>query len=476
MTDTVAPTNGSRNGSKPRPKRGGRKTAVGEYKHKRTGIDVALGLLTPIVGQEFLDKYNLRDPLNRTLRYGVKTMFSTVGATTRQFKRVQGLRGGPTRLGANGAKGRGYYDLTPDDDQKLIVETVEEFAEEILRPAAHDADEATTYPADLLAKAAELGITAVNVPEDFDGIAEHRSSVTNVLVAEALAYGDMGLALPILAPAGVAAALTHWGSAGQQATYLKEFAGENVPQACVAIAEPQPLFDPTALKTTAVRTPSGYRLDGVKSLVPAAANAELFVVAAQLNGKPALFIVESSSTGLTVKADPSMGIRAAALGHVELDHVSVPVTARLGEDPDRPGATDDDYSEAIALSRLGWAALAVGTSHAVLDYVIPYVKEREAFGEPIARRQSVAFMCANIAIELDGLRLITWRGAARAEQGLPFTREAALAKRLAADKGMQIGLDGVQLLGGHGYTKEHPVERWYRDLRAIGVAEGVVVI
>jgi alkylation response protein AidB-like acyl-CoA dehydrogenase len=296
--------------------------------------------------------------------------------------------------------------------------------------------------------------------------------VTNVLVAEALAYGDMGLALPILAPAGVAAALTHWGSADQQATYLKEFSGENVPQACVAIAEPHPLFDPTALKTTAVRTPSGYRLDGVKSLVPATANAELFVVAAQLNGKPALFIVESSSTGLTVKPDPSMGIRAAALGRVELDNVSVPVAGRLGEDD----ASDADYSEAIALSRLGWAALAVGTSHAVLDYVVPYVKEREAFGEPIAHRQSVAFMCANIAIELDGLRLITWRGAARAEQGLPFTREAALAKRLGADKGMQIGLDGVQLLGGHGYTKEHPVERWYRDLRAIGVAEGVVVI
>ncbi len=115
-------------------------------------------------------------------------------------------------------------------------------------------------------------------------------------------------------------------------------------------------------------------------------------------------------------------------------------------------------------------------SHAVLDYVIPYVKEREAFGEPIAHRQAVAFMCANIAIELDGLRLITWRGAARADQGLPFAREAALAKRLGTDKGMQIGLDGVQLLGGHGYTKEHPVERWYRDLRAIGVAEGVVVL
>ncbi|MCV7099455.1 acyl-CoA dehydrogenase family protein [Mycobacterium palustre] len=469
MTDTASGSKQTSPSTRSRFKRRGRNTGVGLQPHKRTGIDITLALLTPFVGQEFLDKYHLRDPLNRGLRYGTKTIFSTAGAASRQFKRVQSLRGGPTRLKSSG---KDYFDLTPDDEQKMIVETLDEFAEEVLRPAAHDADEAATYPSDLIAKAAELGITAINIPEDFEGIAAHRSSVTNVLVAEALAYGDMGLALPILAPGGVAAALTHWGSGDQQATYLREFAGDNVPQGCVAIAEPQPLFDPTRLKTTAVRTPSGYRLDGVKSLVPAAADAELFIVGAQLNGKPALFIVESSTKGLTVKADPSMGIRAAALGQVELSGVTVPLSARLGEDE----ATDDDYSDAIALSRLGWAALAVGTSHAVLDYVVPYVKERHAFGEPIAHRQAVAFMCANIAIELDGLRLITWRGAARAEQGLPFTREAALAKRLGSDKGMQIGLDGVQLLGGHGYTKEHPVERWYRDLRAIGVAEGVVVI
>jgi hypothetical protein len=469
MTDTGSGSKQTSTSSRSHSRRRGRKTGVGLQPHKRTGIDIAIALLTPLVGQQFLDRYHLRDPLNRGLRYGTKTIFSTAAGTTRQFKRIQNLRGGPTRLKSSG---KDNYDLTPDDEQKMIVETLEEFAEEVLRPAAHDADEAATYPPDLIAKAAELGITAINIPEDFEGIAAHRSSVTNVLVAEALAYGDMGLALPILAPGGAASTLTHWGSADQQATYLPEFAGDNVPQACVAIAEPQPLFDPTRLKTTAVRTPSGYRLDGVKSLVPAAGDAELFIVGAQLNGKPALFIVESSAKGLTVKADPSMGIRSAALGQIELAGVSVPLNARLGEDD----ATDHDYSEALALSRLGWAALAVGTSHAVLDYVVPYVKEREAFGEPIARRQAVAFMCANIAIELDGLRLITWRGAARAEQGLPFIREAALAKRLGADKGMQIGLDGVQLLGGHGYTKEHPVERWYRDLRAIGVAEGVVVI
>jgi alkylation response protein AidB-like acyl-CoA dehydrogenase len=473
MTNTIPPKTDTSRRKKRTGKPNGRESAVGLRRHRRTPTDVGLALITPIVGQEFLDRYHLRDPLNRALRYGIKQAFSVSGASTRQFRRVQGLRSGPGRLKASG---KDYFDLTPDDDQKLIVETVSEFAEEVLRPAARDADDTATYPADLISKAAQLGVTAINIPEDFDGIAAHRSTVTNALVAEALAYGDMGLALPILAPGGVATALTNWGSADQQATYLKDFAGENVPQACVAIAEPQALFDPTALKTTAVRTPSGYRLHGMKSLVPAAADAELFIVGAQLNGKPALFIVESSSQGLTVKADPSMGIRAAALGQVELDNVTVPLSARLGEEETTDADSAEIYSEAVALSRLGWAALAVGTSHAVLDYVVPYVKERHAFGEPIAHRQSVAFMCANIAIELDGLRLITWRGASRAEQGLPFAREAALAKRLGTDKGMQIGLDGVQLLGGHGYTKEHPVERWYRDLRAIGVAEGVVVI
>ena len=453
-----------------------RSSAIGLDKPKRSPIANALALVTPLVSNDFLDRHNLRNPLNRSLNYGVKTVFSVAAATSREFKRVQTLGKAPTRLAPHGSKGADFFDLTPDDDQQMIVDTVQEFAAEILRPAAHDADDAADYPRDLISKAAELGITAINIPEDFDGIAANRSAVTNVLVAEALAYGDMGLALPILAPGGVAAALTHWGSADQQATYLPAFAGENVPQACVAIAEPHALFDPTSLKTTAVRTPSGYRLDGVKSLVPAAAQAELFIVAAQLNGRPALFVVESSAQGLSVKADPSMGVRAAALGQIELNQVSVPLHARLGEEGRAEADCAHDYSEAIALSRLGWSALAVGTSHAVLDYVMPYVKERQAFGEPIAHRQSVAFMCANIAIELDGLRLMTWRGASRAEQGLPFIREAALAKRIATDKGMQIGLDGVQLLGGHGYVKEHPVERWYRDLRVLGVAEGVLVV
>ncbi|AFU04793.1 acyl-CoA dehydrogenase [Nocardia brasiliensis ATCC 700358] len=430
-------------------------------------------VMTTLTGSELAEKYNLRKPIERVTYEGTKTGFRTLGAATRVFAKVTG-NGQPKRLAPNEAKNKDFFDLTPTDEQQMITETVKEFADEILRPAAYEADAAAKAPRDLLERAAELGITLINVPEELEGAASERGAVTNSLVAEALAHGDMGLALPILAPSGVAVALSQWGTDAQQKTYLPAFTGENVPQASVVISEPRALFDPFALQTKAVRSPSGYRISGVKSLVPAAADAELFLIAAELDGRPALFIVPSDAPGLVVEADPSMGLRAAGLGRLLLDNVAVGTDAILGDGDAKQRA--EDYADAVRLARLGWASLAVGTGQAVLDYVIPYVNEREAFGEPISNRQAVAFMVANIAIELDGLRLVTLRGASRAEQGLSFAREAALARKLATDKGMQIGLDGVQLLGGHGFTKEHPVERWYRDLRAIGVAEGVVLI
>jgi hypothetical protein len=165
-----------------------------------------------------------------------------------------------------------------------------------------------------------------------------------------------------------------------------------------------------------------------------------------------------------------MGIRAAATGTLHFDDVRVPSSAALGAgDP-------EIFRQCVQLARLAWCALAVGTAQAVLDYVIPYVNERQAFGEPIANRQAVSFTVANIAIELDGMRLATYRAASRADQGKPFGREVALARRLCSERGMQIGSDGVQLLGGHGYVKEHPVERWYRDLRAAGLMEGALLV
>lgn len=294
--------------------------------------------------------------------------------------------------------------------------------------------------------------------------------MAGTLVAEALAKGDMGLAVAALAPGSVATALGLWGTEAQQQTYLPAFTGDDVPGAALALTEPSVLFDVLSPATTARRTADGFVLDGVKTLVPRGAQAELFVVGASLEGQPVLFLVESGAAGLLVEGDPAMGVRAASLTRLTLDGVTVPADAVLGE---TDGST---YTDCVRLSRLAWCALAVGTAQAVLDYVTPYVKERQAFGEPIAHRQSVAFMVANIAIELQAMRLLTYKAAGRAAAGKDFSREVALARKACADKGMQIGLDGVQLLGGHGFVKEHPVERWYRDLRAIGIMEGSVLV
>jgi hypothetical protein len=185
---------------------------------------------------------------------------------------------------------------------------------------------------------------------------------------------------------------------------------------------------------------------------------------------PALFLVESSTDDLMVEPEPAMGLRAAATGRLVLDDVRLPSGALLG------GGEPAAFAECVQRARLAWCALAVGAAQAVLDYAIPYVNDRVAFGEPISHRQAVAFAVSEIGIELEGMRLATLRAASRADRGEPFAREVAVARRLCATHGMRIGSEGVQLLGGHGYVKEHPVERWYRDLRAAGVMEGALLV
>jgi alkylation response protein AidB-like acyl-CoA dehydrogenase len=432
---------------------------------------VALRALNRLAASDLLDRLGLREPTERFLRGASRSTARTAARAGRTFQAAQ-KRSGPARQPKT--ERTDLFDLTPDEEQGLLSDSVREFALARLRPAAHDADEATTAPPELLSQAVELGLATVGVPEELGGAVEKRSAVTAVLLSEALAQGDMGLAVACLAPAAVATSLGLWGDADQQATYLPELVGDDPPAAALAILEPRAFFDPFELQTRARRDGDGFVLDGAKSLVPRAADGELFIVAAKLEdadrAAPALFLVESKTAGISVEAEPAMGVRAAATGRLIFESAKLPANALLAD------ADPAVYEECVQLARLGWCAVAVGTAQAALDYVIPYVKERRAFGEPIAHRQGVAFTVANMAIELEGMRLATYRAASRADQNLPFGREAALARRLCAERGVGIGSDGVQMLGGHGYVKEHPVERWYRDLRAAGVMEGALLV
>lgn len=441
-------------------------------KESRDPIGFALAALNRIAQSDLIDRIGLRKTSEQVVFNATRSGFKAATVAGRTFAKAGKLGQQGVRVPA--AAPKGVFDLTPTEDEQMLVDVVREFADEVVRPAAAEANEACVAPESLLKASVEIGLPILGVPESLGGISEERSAMAGVLVAEALAKGDMGLAVATLAPGSVATAIGLWGTDAQQQTYLPAFTGgpghDSVPAAALALTEPTILFDVLSPSTSAVKTSDGFVINGVKTLVARGAEAELFVIGASLDGKPVLFLVESSATGITVEGDPSMGVRAASLAKLTLTDVTVPADAVLG---DTDGTT---YAECVRLSRLAWCALAVGTGQAVLDYVTPYVKEREAFGEPIAHRQSVAFMVANIAIELQSMRLLTYKAAARAAAGKDFAREGALARKLCADKGMQIGLDGVQLLGGHGFVKEHPVERWYRDLRAVGVMEGSVLV
>lgn len=434
----------------------------------RDSMGLGLRVLNRLAGWRLVDRLRLRKATEQAIYHGSRAGFGSVLAAGRAFKATQKLLA-PARL-AQGPR-HDLFDLTPSEEQQMLREACRSFAIEQLRPAAAGADKDCAAPADLLRQSVQLGLTSMGIPEALGGAGSERSTLSNVLVAEALAEGDLSLALACLAPCAVSTALVLWGDAGQQALYLPAFVAEEAPPAALALMEPRTLFDPYRLETRARREEEAYVLSGVKSLTPRAGECALFIVAAHLEGRgPALFLIEAGTPGLRLEAEPAMGLRAAGTARLHLDHVRLPMTALLGD------GAEAVYADCVNLARLAWCALAVGASKAVLDHVIPYVNERSAFGEPISHRQAVAFAVADMAVELEGMRLATYRAASRAEQGLGFARETALARRLCADQSMRIGSNGVQLLGGHGYTREYPVERWYRDLRAVALMEGAVLV
>ena len=415
----------------------------------------ALAVLNRVAQADWPDRLKLRKPFEKLLYSGSRTGFRM--ASSRAAKQGKSPRK---------ADPDGLFDLSLSDEQQMLVEMLEGFAAEVLRPAAHDADASASLPADLLKQALDLGLTHYGVGEVHGGMAGERTIVTNALIAEALARGDLSLAAALLVPLSAANCIRRWASAEQQAKWLPAFVAEDgAPLIAIAVGEPQLLADPAALKTVARRRGRDYLLSGEKCLVIRGLDAGQLLVAAQASDGPALFLVDARAKGVERRAEPAMGLKAAGTARIRLKGVKVEASHRLAADR-------FDYQAFLDLSGLAWCALALGTAQAALDYVIGYCNEREAFGEPISHRQGVAFMVADIAIELDAMRLMVWRACALAERGEAFHREAYLARLLCAEKAMKIGTDAVQLLGGHGFTQEHPAERWYRDLRAVAILAG----
>ncbi len=354
----------------------------------------------------------------------------------------------------------------PSDEQKAIVEAVSRLVEKEVRPQARPCDQAGAIPQAILDSANSLGLVMTNIPEAFGGGGEKPSAVTGALVAEELAYGDLALAIAILSPGLHAMPLLLAGTDAQKTKYLSAFVEERFAPGSAALVEPSFRFDPRRPATTAKREGDGYVLEGRKCFVPVLEGETPILVFASEGDGVQGFFVPRDAEGLTIQAgERNMGLLALPTAEITLAGVRVGADARLG------GEKGCDFRALLERSRVGLAAMGVGVARAALDYSKEYAKERTAFGVPIATKQAIAFMLAEMAIDVDAARLLVWEAAWRIDEGLDASRQVTLARRTVADVALRVSDCAVQILGGHGYIREHLVEQHLRNARGFSTLE-----
>jgi alkylation response protein AidB-like acyl-CoA dehydrogenase len=308
------------------------------------------------------------------------------------------------------------------------------------------------------------------LPETFGGFGGY-SAVTGAIAVEEFAWGDLAATLAIMSPNLIAVPLMLCGTDEQKQAYLPGFAGELFPQMTAALSEPRVQYDPRLLATTAVRDGEHYLLNGEKGMVPLADSAEVFLVYANEGGETQAFIVPADTPGLTVeKREKLMGVRALPTYRLQLVDCRVPVANRLG------GEAGIDFDLILNHSRVAQGAAAVGLAKAGFEYARDYARNREQFGEPIAHRQAIAFMLADMAIDVDAARLMVWEVAWLLDRGKDATREAAVLKHHIDDMVVSVTDRAVQTLGGYGYIREYPVELWLRNARGFATFDGLAII
>ena len=357
------------------------------------------------------------------------------------------------------------------EEQELVRETLREFAAEILRPLGRECDETSSIPDELLQSAWEFGLTSTQIPADCGGGGEERALVTNAIVLEELAYGDAALALALAAPSQFANAILDYGTDEQKKKYLPLFCGEQFHAASLALLEPGPVAEPMRPRTQAEPKGDGWVLSGQKSFVVLGDRASHFLVFARnLDGVDA-FIVARDAEGLTIsEPELNMGLKGLTTVGLDLERVEVAAGDRLG------GEAGCSVAQLINNSRVALGSVLLGLSRAVLDYCVPYSKDRVAFDEPISKKQSIAFRLAEMHIECEAMRNLIWQAASYLENGRDASAQARYARTYVNEKALWIADNGIQVLGGHGFIREHPVEMWFRHARTLSVLEGSAAV
>ncbi len=357
------------------------------------------------------------------------------------------------------------------EEQRTMKETVARLVKSAVADSAHEMDEAGAVPAEMIQKVWELGAVISVIPEEFGGYGMEYSPVMNAIILEELAFGDMALAVAATLPSLFLYPLLENGSEAQKKKYIPPYCDAAYRACTAAINEPHFTFDPVTPATTAEKKGAAFVLNGTKCFVPMAAESGHMLVSAQSGGGTELFIVATDNPGLKIgEREKNLGLYALPTYTVTLENCEVPSSDLLGE------GAGGGYDRSLQKSRAAIAAMGAGVSRASFEYARDYAKERVQFGEPIASRQAVAFMIAEMAYEVDSIRLMAWKAASALEAGRDARRESYLAKVYAGDMAMKITDYGVQVLGGHGYVRDHPVERFYRNGRGIAILEGIATV
>lgn len=362
-------------------------------------------------------------------------------------------------------------DFRPDEEQQMLIEAIGRFADERVSKVFRDAEEEGDIPADVLRSGWEIGLLPTLIPESYGGFGEH-SVVTGALAMEKFAYGDLAVTLNLMTPNLVAMPLLLAGTEAQKAHYLPLFCDEAKPAMTSALTEPVIRFNPRKLNTTAEPDDGNtYLLNGTKIFVPLADSADMMLVYANENGTTQAFLVPTATDGVTVgDEDRLMGLNGLRTFKVTFDNVRLSAENKLG------GHDGIDFGLLLNHSRVALAAAAVGMADAAYDYAREYAKQRVQFGEPVAHKQSIAFMLADMATDVDAARLMVWEAAWKLDQGQDATADITIMKQYVDEVVVQVADRAVQALGGYGYIREYPVELYLRNARGFATFDGLAMI
>ena len=361
------------------------------------------------------------------------------------------------------------FELT--GEQRALRELAHEFAEKEIRAKAAEYDEHQTHPADVIAKAHEVGLMNPHVPEELGGAG--LGSMDGAVLGEELCWGCSGIATAIVANILGALPMLIAGTEEQQREWLPPLLEE--PILCsFALTEPNAGSDVSGIQTTATRHGDDYVINGSKMFITNAGHASWVIAfastdkAARHRGLTA-FIVPTYTDGVVVEKHlDKMGQRATDTSALAFQDVKVPASNRLGEE----GQGFKIAMQTLDRTRPGTAAGAVGVARAAFEHAVEYSKERVQFGQPVAMNQGVNFLVADMAAEIEAARLLVWQAAWLLDEGKRATLQSSYAKRFAADTAMKVTTDAVQIFGGYGYIKEYPVEKLMRDAKLFQIYEG----